>query len=185
MRVGDVEAHPLNPKIHPASQLDPLRGLLETVGKLDDLKAYYSERNGGKLTFFDGHGRQSLDPSAEWDIDIYNLTDAEADLVLATFDPIAYQAEQSRVKLEALLNEVSTGSASLQRMLSEMAEKVGIVSPLIEMEDVRLGGDDDSLPVGQEQRILLLVPPEEYEDARRAMLRLTEENRTWDVRFPK
>ncbi len=76
MRVGDVLPHPMNPKIHPESQLAPLRGLLETVGKLDSLKAYRSERAGGALVFFDGHGRQSLDPNAEWDVDIYDLTDA-------------------------------------------------------------------------------------------------------------
>src|SRR5262245_397945 len=94
IRVGDVLPHPLNPKIHPKSQLEPLRGLLETVGKLDSLKAYYSEREGGALVFFDGHGRQSLDPEAVWDVDIYDLSDQEADLAVATFDPIGWQSRQ-------------------------------------------------------------------------------------------
>ena len=126
MRVGDVLPHPMNPKIHGENQLAPLRGLLETVGKLDDLKAYYSERNEGKLTFFDGHGRMSLDPAEEWDVDVYDLTDAEADLAVATFDPIAYQAQMRRERLDELLREVSTGDEGLQKLISEMAEKEGL-----------------------------------------------------------
>src|SRR5262245_21225337 len=126
MRVGDILPHPMNPKIHPERQLAPLRGLLDTVGKLDDLKAYRSKRAGGALVFFDGHGRQALDPDAEWDVGIYDLTDGEADLVVATFDPIGWEAEQSRAKLDALLREVSTGSESLQKLLSDIAEENGL-----------------------------------------------------------
>ena len=129
MRVGDVLPHPMNPKIHGENQLAPLRGLLETVGKLDDLKAYYSERNSGKLTFFDGHGRMSLDPSEEWDVDIYDLNDAEADLAVATFDPIAYEAQVSRDRIDALLREVDTGNASLQELISGIGQAAGIVPP--------------------------------------------------------
>lgn len=135
MRVGDVLPHPMNPKIHGENQLAPLRGLLETVGKLDDLKAYYSERNEGKLTFFDGHGRMSLDPAEEWDVDVYDLTDAEADLAVATFDPIAYQAQMSRERLDELLREVSTGDESLLKLISEMAQTEGIVPPDVEFKE--------------------------------------------------
>lgn len=126
MRVGDIQPHPMNPKIHPENQLAPLRGLLDTVGKLDDLKAYRSERAGGALVFFDGHGRQALDPDAEWDIDIYDLTDGEADLAVATFDPIGWQAQQSRVKLDELLREVSTGNEALLDLLTKQAEESGL-----------------------------------------------------------
>lgn len=105
----------------------PLRGLLDTIGKLDDLKAYRSERAGGALVFFDGHGRQALDPDAEWDVDIYDLTDEEADLVVVTFDPIGWEAEQSRVKLDELLREVSTGNEALQQLLSDIAEENGLI----------------------------------------------------------
>jgi hypothetical protein len=126
MRVGDILPHPMNPKIHPEGQLARLRGLLDTVGKLDDLKAYRSKRAGGALVFFDGHGRQALDPDAEWDVDIYDLTDEEADLAVATFDPIGWQAEQSRQKLDELLREVSTGEQTLQQMLSDLAAQNGL-----------------------------------------------------------
>lgn len=150
MRVGDVLPHPMNPKIHPEGQLAPLRGLLETVGKLDDLKAYRSERAGGALVFFDGHGRQSLDPNAEWDVDIYDLTDAEADLAVATFDPIGWQAEQSRVMLDQLLREVSTGDAALQKLLSDVAEESGLYFGN-ESKAPGAGGDDFDMAPDEEQ----------------------------------
>ena len=185
LRVGDVMAHPMNPKIHPDKQLAPLRGLLESVGKLDDLKGYYSERNGGKLTFFDGHGRQSLDPDAEWDVDIYDITDAEADLVVAAFDPIAYQAEMSRVKLDELLREVETGNAALTQMLSDIAAENGLIPGNIELDDVALSDEKDgSSPVGFEERIALVVPPEDYEEARKIILTLLQDHPGWDAKFP-
>lgn len=152
MRVGDILPHPFNPKIHPETQLAPLRGLLETVGKLDDLKAYRSERAGGALVFFDGHGRQALDPDAEWDVDVYDLTDAEADLAVATFDPIGWEAEQSRVKLDGLLREVSTGNEALLNLLTKQAEEAGIVPPMDQMPGE--GGDDfDTTPDEEQTRV--------------------------------
>lgn len=152
MRVGDIQSHPMNPKIHPEGQLAPLRGLLETVGKLDDLKAYRSERAGGALVFFDGHGRQELDPDAEWDVDIYDLTDEEADLAVATFDPIGWQAEQSRLKLDELLREVSTGNAALMELIAKEAA-AGII-PGMGSKAPGAGGDDfDTTPEETQTRV--------------------------------
>jgi hypothetical protein len=146
MRVGDILPHPMNPKIHPEGQLAPLRGLLDTVGKLDDLKAYRSKRAGGALVFFDGHGRQALDLDAEWDVDIYDLTDEEADLAVATFDPIGWQAKQSRARLEELLREVSTGDAALMELLAKEAEAAGIVPALGEKAPGAGGDEFDTTP---------------------------------------
>lgn len=152
MRVGDILPHPMNPKIHPEHQMAPLRGLLETVGKLDDLKAYRSERAGGALVFFDGHGRQALDIDAEWDVDIYDLSDAEADLAVATFDPIGWQAEQSRAKLDELLREVSTGNEALMNLLTKQAEEAGIIP--LNGNAPGAGGDDfDTTPEETQTRV--------------------------------
>lgn len=135
MKAGDLLDHPLNPKIHPASQKQPLEGLLVEVGKVDILKAYYSERNGNALTLWDGHCRRELDIEQVWNVGIYDLTDAEADLLLATFDPIGWEATQSAVKLDEVLRGVSAGSESLQKFLSEAAEKAGIVPPSVEFKE--------------------------------------------------
>ncbi len=149
LRAGDVLPHPNNPKIHPANQLEPLSGLLEEVGKVDSLKAYRSEREGGKLVYWDGHARMGLRPDESWRVDVYNLTDAEVDLLLATFDPIGWQAEQGRAKLEALMSDITTGNAALMSFLSQQAESVGIISA----ED---NGADTSTQVGAlEYRVII------------------------------
>ena len=130
MRAGDVLPHPLNPKIHPPSQNEALTGLLEDVGKCDILKAYHSEREGGKLVFFDGHARQGLKPDEVWNIGIYDVTDDEADKLLLTFDPIAQEAQASAAKMEMLLHRTSGGNAAVMEFLAKQAEKHGIVPPM-------------------------------------------------------
>jgi site-specific DNA-methyltransferase (adenine-specific) len=104
--------------------------------------------------FFDGHGRRELDLDAEWDVDIYDLTDAEADLAVATFDPIGWQAEQSRAQLDALLREVSTGDAALQKLLSDVAEESGLYFGN-EAAAPGAGGDDfDTTPEETQTRVM-------------------------------
>lgn len=129
MRVRDILAHERNPRLHPSGQKDVVRGLLGEVGKADVLRAYYSQDNGGRLTLWDGHLRQDLDPDQEWWVAITDLNDDEAAKMLVLFDPIAALAEQDAEKLEALLHEVNVGDAALQQMLASMAEDAGIVPP--------------------------------------------------------
>lgn len=129
MRAGDVLPHPLNPKIHPPSQNEALTGLLEDVGKCDILKAYRSEREGGKLVFFDGHARQGLKPDEVWNIGIYDVTDDEADKLLLTFDPVAQEAQVSQAKMEMLLHRTSSGNAAVMEFLAKQAEKHEILPP--------------------------------------------------------
>ena len=154
MRVGDVLAHPMNPKLHPDTQNTPLRALLDEVGQVDDLKAYYSARNGGKLTFFDGHARQMLDPDQEWNIDVYDLDDAEADLVVLTFDPIGYQANTDARLVHELLAQVQTDNAALQDFLRQQAEQHALAQE--ELPKPGAGGDDfDTTPVARTNARLL------------------------------
>src|SRR5262245_9409622 len=127
VRAGDILPHALNPKIHPAQQLEPLGAILEDVGKVDALKAYKSEREGGALVYWDGHARMGLRPDEVWRVDVYDISDAEADLLLASFDPVGWEAEQSRAKLESLMQDIQTGNADLMSFLSKQAEEAGII----------------------------------------------------------
>src|SRR5262245_32678948 len=95
--------HDGNPRRHPQAQRDALRGVLEQVGIAGALIAYASERKGGKLTLIDGHLRKS-DYDLDWPVLVLDVTDAEADLLLATHDPLAALAEYDKPKLQALLD---------------------------------------------------------------------------------
>lgn len=120
MRAGDVAPHPNNPRLHPPAQLDPLRGLLEAVGKAGTLSAYYSKRNGGKLTYWDGHGRRDLGPGELWHVAIYDLTDEEVDLLLVSHDEITLLAERDARLQSQLLAGLEAEDQALDALLDQL-----------------------------------------------------------------
>jgi hypothetical protein len=111
-----------NPRRHPQAQRDALRGVLEQVGIAAALVAYHSERSGGKLTLIDGHLRKQ-DYDLDWPTLVLDVTDAEADLLLATHDPLAALARYEKPKLQALLQEVRARSPAVVAMLKDLAKK--------------------------------------------------------------
>lgn len=54
---------------------------------------------------------------------ILDLSESEADKVLATFDPLSAMAQVNSVALDSLLRNVQTGSEALASMLSELHSK--------------------------------------------------------------
>jgi DNA modification methylase len=124
VKAGELRPNPKNWRTHPQAQQDALRGVLAEVGIADALLA--RELPDGSLMLVDGHLRADTDPSVEWPVLILDVDDAEADKLLATFDPLAGMAEADPVKLDALLREVDTGSEALQKMLAELADEAGL-----------------------------------------------------------
>lgn len=57
VRLGDVQPHPSNWKIHPTAQRKLLQALLSEIGWCSVPLAYRSEANDGALTWVDGHLR--------------------------------------------------------------------------------------------------------------------------------
>jgi len=122
-----VAAHELldnegNPRRHPQAQRDALRGVLEQVGIAGALVAYRSERNGNRLKLIDGHLRKQ-DFDLDWPTLILDVTDEEADLLLATHDPLATLAEYDQDKLGALLGQVRAQHEAVSRMLQDLPDK--------------------------------------------------------------
>jgi hypothetical protein len=121
-------ANPNNPRRHPTSQREALRGSLDTLGLVD---AVLVNKSTGYL--IDGHARveealtlneDMLLPVLEVDLD-----EDEEKLFLATFDWITTLATYDRDSLDDLLQSVNTDNEGLQAMLSEMAEDHGIIPP--------------------------------------------------------
>ena len=131
-RVPASELHP-NPKnwrTHPKEQLDAIRGILAEVGFAGAELA--RELPDGSLQLIDGHARAEIAGDAVVPVLVLDVTDAEADKILATFDPIGAMAEADAVKLDAILREVETGSEALADMLTALAEDNGILDGLNE-----------------------------------------------------
>ena len=132
---ADLTPHPGNWRSHPKSQVDALRGILGEVGIADTILAYRSERNGGKLTVIDGHLRRDAAPQ-QWPVLVLDVTDAEADYLLAVVDPLSAMANADAAALDALLASVNSGDAAVQAMLAGLAEEAGITPPDFEPVDV-------------------------------------------------
>jgi hypothetical protein len=118
MRIGDILDHPLNPKIHPDYQLQVVDASIEEIGKFDNPKAYYSERNGGKLTLFHGHGRKQINPDDIWEVDIFpDYTDEQADKAIEFGDPSGDLAEKDYELHEQLKKEIVTDNEILRKRM--------------------------------------------------------------------
>ena len=82
-----LRANPHNWRTHPKTQQDALRGLLAEVGYADALLA--RELPDGSLMLIDGHLRAETTPDMDVPVLVLDVTEAEADLLLATVDPLA------------------------------------------------------------------------------------------------
>jgi DNA modification methylase len=129
---SEILPNPKNWRTHPQAQQDALRGILAEVGIADALLVRDTP-NGTQL--IDGHLRADTAPDAIWPCLVLDVDDAEADKLLATFDPLAGMAEPDPAKLDALLRDIDTGSEALQKMLAELADEAGLYKPAEIIED--------------------------------------------------
>jgi hypothetical protein len=123
MRVGDLRDHEGNPWLHPARQQEQVEGLLNEIGKIDSIKAWRSERLNGVLATWDGHLRKALNPDEIWPVDITDLTDEEADLVIAVYNRTSHDAMIEGDLLDALLDGVAATDMAVLQMLDEMSSE--------------------------------------------------------------
>jgi hypothetical protein len=136
VRASELAANARNPKSHPPAQRQALRALLAEIGFAGAELCYHSARNGGALTLIDGHMRREEMGDAELPCLVLDLDDAEADKLMATFDPLGAMAEADAAKLDALLREVQTGDDALAALLAELQQEVS------ETELSEAGGGD-------------------------------------------
>ena len=134
VKASELHPNPKNWRTHPKQQLDALRGILAEVGFAGAELA--RELPDGSLQLIDGHARAEIAGDAEIPVLILDVTESEADKILATFDPLGAMAEADAGKLEELLREVQTGSEALAEMLAELAEDNGILDSLGDAEIV-------------------------------------------------
>jgi hypothetical protein len=112
--------NPKNWRTHPKAQQDALRGVLAEVGLADAVLA--RELADGSLMLIDGHLRAETLADAKVPVLVLDVTEAEADKLLATIDPLAAMAEMDGAKFDELLRTVNTSSEALQQMLATQHE---------------------------------------------------------------
>jgi len=120
LRVEKVKAssllpNPRNWRTHPTAQVDALKGVLSEVGIAGVLLA--RETPDG-LMLIDGHARAEIDADTEWTVAVLDVTEREADYLLATHDPLGAMAGADSLALGELLHGVNSGNAAVQEMLA-------------------------------------------------------------------
>jgi len=123
VRAGDLLPEPRNWRRHPKAQSDALLGVLREIGYADALLARETPEG---LMLIDGHLRASLTPDTLVPVLVLDVTEAEAATILATLDPLAAMAQADKSALDALLRDVSTGEAAVQKMLADLAKQSGL-----------------------------------------------------------
>ena len=93
-----------NFRIHPKVQQNMMHGILKDIGISGALVAYYSERNNGALTIIDGHMRKNM--GGQWPVCITDLSDDEADQLLAVHDPVGMLAVKDDAKFDDLRSKM-------------------------------------------------------------------------------
>jgi hypothetical protein len=125
----DLRPHPKNWRTHPKAQQEALRGILAEVGYADALLARDTPEG---LQLIDGHLRAETTPEQEVPVLVLDVTEEEADKLLATIDPLAGLAVPDEEKLGELLAEITTDNDALQALfddLSPMKTKEGLTDP--------------------------------------------------------
>ena len=127
VRAEELLANPANWRKHPDQQRAAFRGYLKEIGFAGSALAYFSERAGGALTLIDGHlRREELGPRFELACTITDLTDAEADKLLAAYDPVGALAETDRATFDELLKRAAWDDADVSAMLDSVLASVTI-----------------------------------------------------------
>ena len=156
---SELIPNPKNWRVHPTAQQDGLRTMLAKVGYADALIARETPEG---LVLVDGHLRAETTPDTSVPVLVLDINEAEADLMLATLDPLAAMARADTDTLLTLLESIEVENPAITAMLEALA--AGETEPLAlpgetpsldDLADTYGALDDEALwPV-----ISLRVPP--------------------------
>jgi hypothetical protein len=124
VRAGELVPHEFNYRSHLDGQKSALRALYAEVGFARSLLAY--ELPDGRLKLIDGHLRRDLDPDRE--VEVLDVNDAEARVLLLSIDPLAELA-QNQAQLEQRLLELTPTVAADLRLAWEPSVVAAIGQP--------------------------------------------------------
>src|SRR5690606_25932155 len=149
-----------------------LKAVLDVVGYADVLLT--RELPDGRLGIIDGHLRAGIDPEEVVPIVVLDLSEDEADIVLATLDPLASLAGTDPEAFARLYESIEADE-ELQATLDHLATLAGV--ELVD-EDEPAGGPADPTPIPDVYKIVVECPSEAKQ--KELLARLCEEG--WQCR---
>lgn len=140
---ADLKSHPMNPRRHPEGQKRAVAGLLNEVGIVDSLTVYWSEAQDSYVVL-DGHLRKDM--GGMWPVNVLDVNDEEADLILATFDYTTSLAELDATALAELLARVEMTPVEDDGVRDLLAQLAGAAADGILAADAGGTGDERQSP---------------------------------------
>jgi len=119
--------NPKNWRQHPPAQQRAMAAALDEIGFADAMIA--REIDDGKLQLIDGHLRQETAGEELVPVLVLDVSEDEADKLLATLDPLAAMATADAEKLSDLISHMTINSDDLQSVVDGIAEDAGIAPP--------------------------------------------------------
>ena len=105
VRASELMGNPKNWRKHPGKQRDAMASVLENVGFAGAVLARETDTG---LILLDGHLRQGMvDPAMEIPVLVLDVDEAEAEVILATYDPIGSLAKTDKESLSKLIESTS------------------------------------------------------------------------------
>jgi hypothetical protein len=123
VKASELAPSPKNWRTHPKAQKEALQGLLAEIGFAG---AVLARETPNGLMLIDGHLRTETAADSEIPVLVLDVDEAEADKILATFDPIGAMADSNAAALDALLRGVETSSEAVAGMLANLAAQAGL-----------------------------------------------------------
>lgn len=144
VKASELIPNPKNWRVHPVAQQEGLRTMLAKVGYAD---AVIVRETSAGLMLVDGHMRAEVTPDVEVPVLVTDLTEAEADEVLATLDPISQMATPDVDALKALIEGLDKGNEQLNTLLEDISDtyNVGLADLLEQDTDADYQPPDPSL----------------------------------------
>lgn len=187
---SELVPNPKNWRTHPKAQQDALRGVLAEVGMADAVLA--RELPDGSLMLIDGHLRAETAADANVPVLVLDVSEAEADKILATLDPLAAMADSDSEALQVLLGGVSSDSEALTSLFEDLARRNGIYLQALnegadeevaeEADEETQDGDDPSVPPPSGVRMVQLFLDEtNIADFQNYTTTLSEKYRTENI----
>jgi len=123
VKASSLLVNPKNPRVHPDSQSAVVTELINEIGYADALLAYETPRG---LTLFDGHLRRNISGDSIVPVLVTDLSESEADAMLALLDRTAgmaqldYRLDQELLRTLEMDNAVINDFLELSNAKSEL-----------------------------------------------------------------
>jgi hypothetical protein len=129
------------------------------------------ETDSGQLVIVDGHLRKELTGGEQVPVLVLDISEEEADLMLATLDPLSRMADTDADNLRQLIEDLSYSvDNDVREVLSQIETlyDIGIPEPIV------LGDPDDSMPGEPYVIISFRMTRSEYEKKEEIMDKIIE-----------